>query len=166
MSEHHPGSDQADRLFIHPRFIGGNQLLNVPDPYDLSALSGGLVEFPELTVLLKSLHPVSGFQQAEAVGNVPGIQRVSCITEQLLKSFFGFHALGVALYFGQVPGTRFSHNRYPVRLTDILRMIAGRGVVINFVLDMHRKGIRAAGDHNYLLPLMEPVLVPVGDAPV
>ena len=45
-------------------------------------------------------------------------------------------------------------------------MIAGSGIVIDSVLDMHRKYIRAARDHNDLFPLMETVLVPVGDAPV
>ena len=45
-------------------------------------------------------------------------------------------------------------------------MIAGSGIVIDSVLDMHRKCIRAACDHNDLFPLMEPVLVPVGDAAV
>ena len=103
MSEHLSGSDQADRLFIRFQLIGSFRLLNIPDPDNLSALSGGLVEFPELTVLLKSLHPISCFQQAEAARNVSGIQRVSRITEQFAKCFFGFHALGVALYFGQAP---------------------------------------------------------------
>ena len=44
--------------------------------------------------------------------------------------------------------------------------MAMSGLIIDFVLDMQCKSIRAAGEHNDLFPLAEPVLVPVRDAPV
>ena len=40
------------------------------------------------------------------------------------------------------------------------------GLIIDFILDMQRKSICTACDHNDLFPLVEPVLVPIGDAPM